>query len=80
MQPLDIDSISTENESEVVLEVDYILDMELSDIQSLIDQYLPLELRSDYLKMIDDVPVPKKRRERVEDTIQSILMEHGYVI
>lgn len=52
--------------------------IDAQDIAVIIDQNLPVDCRSDYLKMISDVYVPKKRKEEVVQTIQLILEEHGY--
>jgi hypothetical protein len=46
-------------------------------MQKTIDLKLPSEYRSDYLKMINDVYVPKKRREEVIELIKELLDEEG---
>lgn len=43
-----------------------------------IDQYMPANVRMDYLKLINDVYVSKQRREEVIDIVKSILEEHGH--
>ncbi len=45
--------------------------------QKIIDQKLPAEYRADYLKIINDVYVPKKRREEVIGIIKELLDEEG---
>jgi len=55
---------------------DEILDAQ--DMTAIIDRYLPVDLRSDYLKLLGNVYVPKKRKEEIILTIQNILEEHGY--
>ncbi len=60
---------------------DYEQDEELLDAQDItviIDTHLPVDCRSDYLKMLSNVYVPKKRKEEVIQTIHNILEEHGY--
>lgn len=60
---------------------DYEQDAEILDAQdmtAIIDANLPVDYRSDYLKMLSNVYVPKKRKEEVVETIQLILEEHGY--
>jgi hypothetical protein len=44
-----------------------------NDILNLIDDNLPLELRSDYLRMRERVALPKARRMRVQNAIIEIL-------
>ena len=52
--------------------------IDASDIKKIIDRSLPSNYRSDYLKIINDVYVPKKRREEIVAIIQNILGENGY--
>lgn len=52
--------------------------MDVDEIQNLIDRFLPVELRCDYLKMISDAYVPKKRKMFLIQKIQHILEENGY--
>lgn len=51
----------------------YIDNIDISDIQELIDKNLPSNMRPDYLKIINNVYVPKKRRLEVITTIKSIM-------
>jgi len=46
-------------------------------MQQTIDLKLPSDYRADYLKMINDVYVPKKRREEVIELIKELLDEEG---
>jgi DNA-directed RNA polymerase specialized sigma24 family protein len=41
--------------------------------KDIIDKHLPARYRADYLKIINDVYVPKKRREEVIDLIREII-------
>jgi DNA-directed RNA polymerase specialized sigma24 family protein len=52
--------------------------LDTHDMQNIIDKFLSPEHRSDYLKIINNVYVPKKRREEVIEIIKNILKEHGY--
>ena len=47
-------------------------------IQKTVDQHLPAEYRADYLKLINDVYVPKRRREEIIELIKEILEREGY--
>jgi RNA polymerase sigma factor (sigma-70 family) len=47
-------------------------------IQQIIDSQLPSEYRADYLKIINDVYVPKKRRQEVVDLIKELVERAGY--
>jgi len=52
--------------------------IDASDIKKIIDRALPSNYRSDYLKIKNDVYVPKKRREEIVAIIQNILGDNGY--
>lgn len=47
--------------------------IDAKQIQRLIDNKLPAEFRADYLKIINGVHVPKKRREEVLELIKEIV-------
>ena len=44
----------------------------------IIDKELPASMRLDYLKIQNDVYIPKSRREEIVRKIQEILEDHGY--
>ena len=48
------------------------------EMVDLIDTKLPAKYRGDYLKIVNDVYVPKKQREEVLKKIEGILRENGY--
>lgn len=52
--------------------------IDIKNAKKLIDKFLPCELRSDYLKILNEVYVPKKRKILVFSAIKDILEEHGY--
>ena len=47
-------------------------------MQRIVNNKLPSEYRVDYLKIVNDVYVPKKQREEVLECIYQILEEHGH--
>lgn len=52
--------------------------LDVHSIKNTIDKFLPVELRADYLKMLNDAYVPKKRKVHLIKVIQNILSENGY--
>ena len=52
--------------------------IDAKEMQKIIDKYLPCDYRSDYLKIISDVYVPKKRRDDVILKIKELLEQHNY--
>jgi DNA-directed RNA polymerase specialized sigma24 family protein len=51
--------------------------VDFSQIQNVINEHLPAEYRGDYLKMLNDVYVSKKRREQVVQIIKELIHEKG---
>lgn len=69
MRPMDVSVVSDksiESDSCVVSDASFV------EIKSIIDKNLPVDLRSDYLRMLDGVSLPKVRRDRVREAILSI--------
>jgi DNA-directed RNA polymerase specialized sigma subunit len=58
-------------------ETDYIENVDINDIKQLIDKHLPMTYRADYLKIINNVYVPKKRREEVLEFIKQMVENNG---
>ena len=56
----------------------YIERLDYKEMGKVLDIKLPSHHRADYLKIINDVYVPKKKKEEVLFIIQTILEEHGY--
>jgi hypothetical protein len=72
---LNAKSIISEDVS--VEETDYIEQVDLGDIKTIIDRDLPMSYRSDYLKIINNVYVPKKRRAEVMSILKQIVESAG---
>jgi DNA-directed RNA polymerase specialized sigma24 family protein len=66
-------------ESSIAEECDDNLDrkIDFNTLQSLIDEHLPSEYRADYLKILSDVYISKKRREHIIEVIKGIIDENG---
>lgn len=52
--------------------------IEIDELKKLIDKYLDPSYRADYLKILNNIYVNKKRRELITSEIITILKEHGY--
>ncbi len=63
--------------SENIVNEDFDLDkiIEEKEIFDLIDSELPSNLREDYLKVINDVPISKNRKERLHEAIREIISD-----
>jgi len=73
MEPLDISNIRDEQEKNMRNENDFIEDIFTREMFDLIDSELPVDLRSDYLRIKDGVYVPKPRRQQIYDEISKII-------
>lgn len=65
-------------ESWLDLSVSWLDEIDIRNILKIIDKNLPAGMRLDYLKMQNDVYIPKSRREEVIKQIQETLEDHGY--
>ena len=57
---------------------EYIESLDYKEMRSVLDIKLPARYRADYIKIVHDVYVPKKRKEEVLFIIKTILEEQGY--
>jgi DNA-directed RNA polymerase specialized sigma24 family protein len=73
MRPLDVASVNDERETGMATVSTVEEDAESNEILAKIDRDLPVELRSDYLRMREHIVIPKSRRQRVRDAVLRIL-------
>jgi len=58
------------------LDEDFDHNIDFKDVQKIIDLHLPSEYRADYLKMLSEVYVSKKRRKQIIEVIRGIIDEN----
>lgn len=68
--PQDDQIVQKENNIDMTIDTD--------NIKAIIDKFLPVELRSDYLKFAAEAYIPKKRKLHLIEIIREILKENGY--
>ena len=78
IEPIDIDHINTDREPSAYYTFDPLHEMELTEIFSIINKHLEIEMRADYLRMLEGITVNKSRRDLIEERILEILEEYGY--
>jgi hypothetical protein len=78
MEPIDIDNVRGEKEKRMCTDTDFIADIELNELLSIINQNLDISLREDYLKMIEGLPIAKNKKQAIETSIIEILENSGY--
>jgi len=78
MEPIDIDNVNCNNETNAYEYQNLHERLELDEIFILINQHLEIHLRADYLRMLEGLHVPKPKRETIEGRIIEILQEYGY--
>ena len=76
MEPLDIDNIRDEHERNMRDDDNMHNSVIKKEIMEIVDVRLDMSLRSDYLRILHDVYVPKPRREQIYAAILDILNEH----
>lgn len=60
------------------LNSEYAREMNTDDMVDAIDKNIPSNMRMDYLKILNDIYIPKPRKEEVLETVTNILREHGH--
>src|SRR6056300_879193 len=68
--PQDDQIVQKENNIDMTIDTD--------NIKAIIDKFLPVELRSDYLKFAAEAYIPQKRKLHLIEIIREILKENGY--
>ena len=78
MDPIDIENVNDNKESNMYTTPNFLENMELDEIFLIINRELEIHLRIDYLKMLEGLHVPKIRRILIENRLLEILEGHGY--
>jgi hypothetical protein len=78
MEPIDIDNVNCNTEPNAYEYQNLHAQLELDEIFIIINKHLDIQLRADYLRMLEGLHVPKPKREAIENKIIEILEEHGY--
>ena len=76
MEPLYIDNIRDEHERNMRGEENIVDELAKKELIGIVDTYLDMGLRGDYLRILHGVYVPKPRREQIYEAIMQILREH----
>lgn len=76
MAPIDLDSVSDEQEKSMRYNDSLYKGVELKEIGALINQHLPLEYRIDFKKMCEGVSIPKPRKDKIKELIEEILYDY----
>lgn len=73
MEPLDISNVRDEYESNMRIEDNFVAYIEQKEYMQIIDKELDVSMRSDYLRILHGVYVPKPRREQILNEINTII-------
>ena len=76
MEPLNIELIRDEHEDNMKQMDSFIDHVDTAEIFNLIDEYLDISFRADYLRIMHGVYVPKPRREQIYQEICKIFERH----
>jgi DNA-directed RNA polymerase specialized sigma24 family protein len=80
IQPIALDVVDDERESGMWAWGQILEEQEMNEMIEIIDRELPVYFRADYLRMRQDVYVPKPQREAVIQSILQILEKYEYEI
>ena len=80
MEPLDIDNLNGNNNTNMYTNSDILNTLEKKEIFEIINNNLDMRLRVDFLKTLDGVNIAKIKRDIIEESIRNILKDHGYII
>lgn len=78
MTPIEFENVNDVNEKYMSTGDVVTDDIIFSELQKIIDDNLPVNLRADYIKMISNIHVPKPRRTQIQEIIIEILDKYGY--
>ena len=76
MEPLDISNIRDHHESKMHVGDDFVIDIENKEIVHIVNRHMDISMRSDYLRMLDGVYVPKPRRVQILASVYQIIEEY----
>lgn len=79
MRPIDMHSVSDEGESRMYSHHDVEGEAIGNELEKLIDDKLPVDLRADYMRMRSHVTIPQARRNKVREAVAAIAREGGYL-
>lgn len=79
MRPIDMGTVSDEGEARMSNPSTVVQDAITNELETIINTRLPVDLRSDYIRMRNQVMIPKARRQRVREAVASIAREAGYL-
>jgi hypothetical protein len=71
---VDVTTVRDDNESNMRVNEDAGLEIDIKEYQDLIDQSFPAEYREDYLKYKARLPLPPAVKKKIENIIFSIIL------
>lgn len=71
-----LDISDDRNEPASVQSESFVNELQQKELFKIIDEYLPVEYRADYLCLLEDAKLPKVRRLKVLEILRSIVNEH----
>lgn len=78
MSPISMVNVKDDNERNMRREDDVAQKIDFTDMVALLDEKIPVSLRKHWIKMKNDVKLPKADRTKLLDVIREILAEENY--
>ena len=79
IEPIDIDNVNDCQEKNMSVTYNFLENLEIDEIFGIINKELEIELRPDYLKILEGHRIPLKKRRIIEEKIKEILRNYGYL-
>lgn len=77
MNPITFASVVDEKEDNMKVHNDLDRQLDMKEFFDIVEKDIPLELKADLIRLKNDIPIPKPRREKVYEAIRTILAERG---
>ena len=78
MKPIDLEGVQDEKENGMRVQCEVEEDIDNNALLVLINKFLPLQFRMDFLKMKSGTKISKVKREQVQEQVRAILEQNGY--
>jgi DNA-directed RNA polymerase specialized sigma24 family protein len=77
MNTIGFDSVLDENEESMRVYNDLDAEIDIKDFFVLIEEHIPIEMKADLIRLRNNVPISKPRRQKIYKAIRQILEERG---
>lgn len=77
MNAIGIDNVVDENEANMKVYTDLDAEIDMKDFFKIVEDNIPLDMKADFIRLRNNIPISKPRREKIYQAIRDILKEKG---